>query len=100
MNEHEKSMEGLVIRDDTETRLEGSKAKIKILQNHMADQDEQLRQFVVAVRHIRVVLGSLPKDWHAKVSVGFSPVKQVEEIEDILSELKADSSDWIPPNED
>ncbi len=109
MSESEKGLENLVIvgrienehvGNDIETRLEGANAKIKILQKHMADQDEQLCQFIIVVRNIRVVLGSLPKDWHARVSVGFSPVKQVEEIEAILSGFNTDSPDWTPSSEE
>ena len=66
MNEHEKNMKGLVIveqvEDNTETRLEGARAKIEILQDHIAVQDERLRQLIVAVRSIRGTLGDLPEN--------------------------------------
>ncbi len=82
--------------NDVETKLEGARAKIKLLEKELKIQDERTNKLIIAVRSICVAIEGLPKNRHACSGAVFSRDGCVEEIEKILSNINADYLDWAP----
>ncbi len=95
----EKVVAGVIMSNldnNVETKLEGTCAKIELLEKELKVQDERMNKLIIAVHSIRVAINELPKNRHIYSSAVLPLDGCIEETNRILSETTADHLNWVP----